>query len=138
MNKKKFKSVLFIGQDMEMGKIYHSILERKDLSSQLIHMDNPQEGISYLKQLKRKELPDYILLDISILQFGGDSDFLQSFEELGKIKKLIEVFVCTSMINKDNRNKVMKYPFVSAFLEKPLPGDFLELLIRDDIRPTAE
>ncbi len=136
MSKKKFKKVLFIDEDSEMVKIYHSILERKDLSNQLIYIANAEEGINYLKQLKRKELPDYVLLDLSNLPVAG-MNFLQGFEQLGKMRKPIEVFVCTSMINKDDRNKVMKYPFVSAFLEKPLPSDFLELLIMDDIRPES-
>jgi len=137
MSKKKFKKVLFIDEDEEMIKIYHSILERKELSGQLIYMANAREGINYLKQLKRKELPDYVLLDMSVPHVGG-VDFLQEFEGLEKIRKPIEVYVCASMINKSDRNKVMHYPFVSAFLEKPLPGDFLELLIRDDIHPQTD
>jgi hypothetical protein len=54
------------------------------------------------------------------------------------MRKPIEVFVCTSIVNKDDRNKVMKFPFVSAFLEKPLPSDFLELLITDDLHPGSK
>jgi|GEM_PF-1670893 len=137
MRKKKYKKVLFIDQDSEMVKVYHSILDRKDLSSQLIYIANPEEGIRYLKELKKRELPDYVLLDLS-LQQGRGFEFLQGFEGLGKISKPIEVFVCTSAIKKEDRNKVMNYPFVRAFLEKPLPGDFLELLIMDDVHARSD
>jgi CheY-like chemotaxis protein len=137
MSKRKFKKVLFIDEDEKTIKTYHSMLERKELSGQLIYKANAREGINYLKQLKKRELPDYVLLDLSV-PHGGDVDFLQEFEGLGKIRKPIEVYVCTSMINKNDRNKVMQYPFVSAFLEKPLPGDFLELLIMDDIHPKRD
>ncbi|MEL7587592.1 MAG: response regulator [Prolixibacteraceae bacterium] len=134
MSNRKYKRVLFIDEDKDVVNIYRSILERKKLSGQLIHMANAEEGINYLRQLRRKELPDYILLDVSLQGMGG-LDFLRHFEALGKSGKAIEVFVCTSESSKDDRNKVMKFPFVSAFLEKPLPSDFLELLIQDGIRP---
>ncbi|MGD9556746.1 MAG: response regulator [Mangrovibacterium sp.] len=136
MNKKKFKKVLFIDEDAETVKIYHSILEQKKLSGQLVYMANAQEGFNYLRKLKRREMPDYVLLDLNHSQVAG-LEFLQQFEGLGKMRKPIEVFVCTSIVNKDDRNKVMKFPFVSAFLEKPLPSDFLELLITDDLHPAG-
>lgn len=131
---KKFKKVLFIDEDKEQVKIYHSILGRKDLSDHLIYIANAEDGINYLKEQKRKALPDYVLLDLSLPDLGG-FEFLRKFSGLGKLKDSIEVFVCTSIVNKDDLNKVMSYPFVSALLEKPLPGDFLELLIMDDIHP---
>lgn len=134
MSNRKYKKVLFIDEDKEVVKIYRSILERKELSDQLIYVANAEEGINYLRQHRRKELPDYILLDLNLQRVGG-FEFLRHFEGLGKTKKPIEVFVCTSDSNKDDRNKVMQYPFVSAFLEKPLPSDFLELLIMDELGP---
>jgi len=127
-----YKKVVFIDDDKELVGIYNSILERKDLADFLICFDNAEEGINYLKEKSRKELPDYILLDLYMPEMDG-FEFLQQLEKLGKRKDSIEVYVCTSSRNKDDRNRVMKYPFVSAFLEKPLPSDFLELLIRDDI-----
>ena len=57
--------------------------------------------------------------------------FLEYFKNISKLKDTVEIYVCTSSREKEDRNKVMKYPFVSAYLEKPLPSDFLELLIRN-------
>lgn len=126
-----YKKIIFIDDDTEMVRIYNSILEQKKLSDYLIHFENAQKGIDYLKQIKNKEdLPDYILLDLYMPVMDGFK-FLQYFNELKKLKKSIEVFVCTSSQKQDDRNKVMQYPFVSAYLEKPLSTDFLELLIED-------
>nr|WP_319571791.1 response regulator [uncultured Draconibacterium sp.] len=129
----EYKKIIFIDDDTEMMRIYNSILEQKKLSDYLIHFENAQQGIEYLKRINNKEdLPDYILLDLYMPVMDGFK-FLQYFDELKKLKESIEVFVCTSSQKQDDRNKVMKYPFVSAYLEKPLSTDFLELLINETV-----
>ncbi|AHW59019.1 transcriptional regulator [Draconibacterium orientale] len=128
-----YKKIIFIDDDTEMVRIYNSVLEQKKLSDYLIHFENAQKGIEYLKRINREEdLPDYILLDLYMPVMDGFK-FLHYFNELKKLKKSIEVFVCSSSQNQDDRNKVMKYPFVSAYLEKPLSTDFIELLIEDSV-----
>ena len=127
-----YKKVIFIDDDKEMVKTYSSILERKELSEFLICFDNAIDGLNYLKEKKQTELPSYILLDLYMPQMSG-FEFLKRIAKMGTLKDSIEIFVCTSSTKKDDRNKVMNYPFVSAYLEKPLTGDFLELLIRDKI-----
>ena len=126
-----YKKIVFIDDDKELVNIYSSILAQKNLSDYLIHFENAREGLEYLKGIRNKEeLPNYILLDLYMPDMSGFK-FLEDFEHKIKQKDSIEIYVCTSSRKKDDRNKVMKYPFVSAYLEKPLPGDFLELLIRD-------
>ncbi|MCG6188355.1 response regulator [Maribellus maritimus] len=126
-----YKKIIFIDDDTELVSIYNSILERKNLSDYLLHFENAKDGLEYLKGIKNKEkLPDYILLDLYMPEMDGFK-FLEYFERISKLKDSIEIYVCTSSRKKDDRNRVMKYPFVSAYLEKPLPSDFIELLIRD-------
>ncbi|QGY42303.1 response regulator [Maribellus comscasis] len=126
-----YKKIIFIDDDTELVSIYNSILERKNLSDYLLHFENAKDGLKYLKGIKNKEkLPDYILLDLYMPEMDGFK-FLEYFERISKLKDSIEIYVCTSSRKKDDRNRVMKYPFVSAYLEKPLPSDFIELLIRD-------
>ena len=130
-----YKKVVFIDDDKEMVKIYDAILRRKELSSYLIHCKDGAEGIAYLKKLPKRELPDYILLDLYMPNMNG-FEFLKAFNSLKQLKNSIEVFVCTSSRSKEDRDKVMKYDFVNAYLEKPLSSEFLELLIKDDINLT--
>ncbi|WP_163708135.1 response regulator [Mangrovibacterium lignilyticum] len=127
-----FKTVVFIDDDREMVNVYNSILERKDLAGYLIHCKDGQEGIKYLRKLKKKDLPDYILLDLYMPEMDG-FEFLKEFEKLKSVKETMEVYVCTSSKSKEDRDKVMKYHFVNAYLEKPLSSEFLELLIKDDL-----
>lgn len=129
----EYKKIIFIDDDTELVSIYNSILKKKNLSDYFKHFKNAKEGIEYLKGIKdEKDLPDYILLDLYMPVMDGFK-FLKHFEKVIKDKDLIEIFVCTSSQKQEDRNKVMKYPFVSAFLEKPLSSDFIELLIEDSI-----
>jgi response regulator RpfG family c-di-GMP phosphodiesterase len=131
MNKTAYKKIIFIDDDVELVNIYNSILKQKNLSKYLIHFKNGKEGIDYLKKIENKEeLPDYILLDLYMPQMNG-FQFLSDFERMDEIKDSVEIYVCSSSRKKADRDKVMKYPYVSAYLEKPLSSDFIELLIQD-------
>lgn len=126
-----YKKVVFIDDDKALIERYSKILESKNLSDYLIHFDNANEGIEYLKSIADSDnLPDYLLLDLYMPEMNGFK-FLSYFEKHEKLRKAMEVYVCTSSKKKEDRNKVMKYPFVSAYLEKPLSSDFIELLIMD-------
>lgn len=129
----EYKKIIFIDDDTELMSIYNSILKKKNLSDYLIYFENAQKCIEYLNGINdEKDLPDYILLDLYMPEMDGFK-FLKHFDNSTKLKNSIEIFVCTSSQKQDDRNKVMKYPFVSAYLEKPLSSDFIELLIEDSI-----
>lgn len=125
-----YKKVIFIDDDIELVSVYKAILKRKQLSNYLIHFSNAKESIEYLKTLENKtEMPNYILLDLYMPEMSGFK-FLEYFEKkMNKLRDSIEIYVCTSSRKKDDRDKAMKYPFVEAYLEKPLSSDFIELLI---------
>lgn len=130
-----YKKIIFIDDDNELASIYNSILEQKNLSDYLVHFDNAADGLDYLKRIQNKnDWPNYILLDLYMPGMDGFK-FLEYIEEIRDLKDYVEIYVCTSSRKKDDRNRVMKYPFVSAYLEKPLPDGFLELLIRDHTVP---
>ena len=113
-----YKKIIFIDDDTALVSIYSSILKQKNLSDYFIHFDSAQKGIEYLDGITSDEnLPDY----------------LRYFDKSKKLKDSVEVFVCSSSQKQEDRNKVMRYPFVSAYLEKPLSSDFLELLIEDSV-----
>lgn len=127
----EYKKIVFIDDDTELIGIYDSILKQKKLSDYFLHFENAQKGIEYLNDItKVEDLPDYILLDLYMPVLDGFR-FLKYIDSSKKLKNSIEVFVCSSSQKQDDRNKVMKYPFVSAFLEKPLSCDFIKLLIED-------
>lgn len=129
MNKMgKYKKIVFIDDDVLLVDRYKEILTKKHLGNQLMHFKNGAEGLRFLKHTEQDSLPDYILLDLYMPEMDG-FEFLKKFDKLKNIHDKIELYVCTSSKNKEDRDEVMNYPFVNAFLEKPLSGEFLEMLL---------
>lgn len=127
---KHLSRVFFVDDDLELAKRYKEELNKKNLADQLVHLRDGREAISYLKKAEASELPDYILLDLYMPTMSG-FEFLEKYNKLKGLRDKIEIYVCTSSKNKEDRDEVMNYPFVNAFLEKPLSDEFLELLIRE-------
>ncbi len=125
-----YKKIIFIDDDTELSRRYRSILKKKHLSKYFIHFENAKEGMEYLNNTHPNELPDYILLDLYMPVMDGFT-FLKYVDKSTRLKGNIEIFVCSSSQDRNDRNKAMQYPFVSAYLEKPLSSDFIELLIED-------
>lgn len=126
----KYKSVVFIDDDKDLVDLYNVKLKRKQLSNYFTYFDNACDGIQFLKNTKKIDLPDYILLDLYMPEMDG-FDFLEHIEQVKKLKNSLEIYVCTSSKRDEDRKRVMKYPFVSAYMEKPLEPDFVEFLIKD-------
>ena len=55
--------------------------------------------------------------------------FLDDLDQLIGATDASEVFILSSSASKQNRDLAMQYPFVSAYLGKPVSADLLEVLI---------
>lgn len=74
-----------------------------------------------LKSEKNIDIPDLILLDLDMPVMDG-WEFLDAFMKL-PIAKQVCVFVLTSSIHPDDREKAKRYNIVKGFFSKPLDGD---------------
>lgn len=68
-------------------------------------------------------MPDAILLDINIPQ-GGGWVFLEEFEKRRCSKVKSPLFVCSSSIDANDKQRAFESQCVRQFIEKPLPFDF--------------
>ena len=88
--------------------------------------------LDYLQTLKQSNehdgFPDYILIDMQLPDMDAVS-FFERYEQIMGKEETPEVFILSSSGNKKNRNLAMQYPFVSTYLEKPVPRDLVEMLI---------
>jgi CheY-like chemotaxis protein len=132
LKSKKYKKVVFVDDDKDFVKNYQNNLYLKQLSEYLIYFDNAVECIDYLKDINPNQLPDYILLDLYMPEMNG-FEFLEEVAKLDNITNSVEIFVCTASKKDEDRRRVMKFPFVSAVMEKPLETGFLELLIKEEM-----
>ncbi len=128
----KYKKVVFIDDDRDLNEFYNRKLAKKLLDEYFIYFDNANDGILYLKNVKKNELPDYILLDLFMPEMDG-FEFLEVLEKLNKIRDSVEIYICTTSKREADWKRAMRYPFVSAVMEKPLEIKFLEYLIKEEI-----
>lgn len=127
--KGKYRKIVFIDDDKSLVQNYNLIMERKKLADYFVYFNDANDGLDYLNSKSMEELPKYIVLDLYMPLMDG-FEFLRRFQLLKEKKKAVEIYVCTSSKKKEDRDRVMQYPFVSAFLQKPISIDFLELLIK--------
>ncbi len=127
--KEKYRKIVFIDDDKSLVENYNLIMEQKKLADYFVYFNDANDGLDYLNSKSMEELPKYIVLDLYMPLMDG-FEFLRRFQLLKEKKKTVEIYVCTSSKKKEDRDRVMQYPFVSAFLQKPISIDFLELLIK--------
>ncbi len=115
------------GFSIEGGK-----LKEQTLKEQVKCFRKASGLLSYLEKLKQKHLvedfPDYILIDIHLPDMDATA-FLDSFARIVANMETPEIFILASSGDKKSRDLAMQYSFVSAYLEKPVPSDFIEVLI---------
>ena len=127
-NIKKYKKVFLIDDDDILSDFYNLELQSKQLSDYLIYFNNAREGFDYLMKCKAEDQPDYILLDLYMPDMDG-FEFLRQISKIKNINESMEIYICSSSKNEEDRKRVMRFTLVSAFIEKPLPENFLTFLI---------
>ena len=128
---KKYKKVVYIDNNKELGNLYNSNLESKNLSEHFSVFDNFKRALNFMKITKKKELPDYLLIELDLPDMNG-FEFLEQIGKINKIKDSVEIYVCSASKNEDERKRAMKFPFVSAFIQKPLAENYIEYLITEE------
>jgi CheY-like chemotaxis protein len=88
--------------------------------------------LDHLQVIKKSQnidsFPDYILIDMQLPDMDAAS-FLDRYEQIMGKSETPEVFILSSSGNKKSRDLAMQYPFVSTYLEKPVPRDLIEILV---------
>jgi len=129
MNSKKRK-VVCINADISFLNRKKKELRQKNLENYFYPFDKYDDAIDFVENQidKNAKRVHYILLDEKILghQLANSLDKLSG---LSYYFDKLEVIVITNNNTNDLRNKIMQYPFVSAFLVKPIPENYIEFLI---------
>ena len=128
----ELKKIAIVDGSSDLFRVEEGRLKKETVKNQVQYFKKAAGLLNYLRGLKQDRLtdqfPDYILVDIQFKDMKAAS-FLDSIEQiLGKMEAP-EVFILSSSASKKKRDLAMQYPFVSAYLEKPVPVDLLELLI---------
>lgn len=128
--RQKRKKVLCVDSDPSFLDLQKKTLTHKKIGHCFFGFNDFGDAIHFIEKqvIPHNEKLDYILLDQKIL----GKELLPSLEKISGLKNFLkksEIIVCTNENNNALRNQVMQYPFVSAFLVKPIPSNYIEFLI---------
>lgn len=128
--KEKRKRVLCVDADSTFIDNQQEQLALREIGCYFLGFTDFGEAIRFLEKeiIPQNKKLHYILLDQKML----GQPVASSLEQLSRLHyylKKTEIIVCTRENDDDLRNKVMQYPFISAFLVKPIPENYIAFLI---------
>ncbi|MFM1932251.1 MAG: hypothetical protein RL226_1554 [Bacteroidota bacterium] len=119
------KQLWVIDDDAIFRMIVRTIAQASSTKWEVRELPTVQEANQALQETN--EVPDAILLDINI-PVGGGWLFLEEFERLRCENGNSQLYVCSSSIDVNDKQRAAESLCVKRFVEKPLPFDFFESL----------
>lgn len=98
------------------------LIKLKQLSKQVIVFKRADEAIHYLadNQSNTALLPDIVLLDINLPETNG-WDFIAQYQTLKScLKKLPSIYMLSSSVSHEDRQKAEQLTDISSYFIKPL------------------
>lgn len=128
---KKINTVLLIDDDLTINYYHNRLISKSEISDIILVSKNGKEGLATFYNLNNhleEEEIVLIFLDLNMPIMNG-WEFLDTlFEAKKNIKINYEIYILSSTINPDDKNKAIKKELVSGFLSKPLTKENIDLL----------
>lgn len=127
---KKRKNVLCIDSDFSFINCQEKELRHKNLEKYFFPFSNFWDALHFIEKhiIANNDKLHYILLD----EESMGKQLISSLEKISGLKNYLkkpEIIFYTANNSDVLRNRVMQHPFVSAFLVKPIPHNYIEFLI---------
>jgi CheY-like chemotaxis protein len=125
-----YKKVMVIDDNPVDRYVAERIFKKYAFAEEIICIDSARKGLEYLNSLQDtpEQLPYLIFLDIMMPEMNG-FEFLEEYKSLPeKIKDNCNIFMLTTSIHNDDRDKAKDNPYVNRFLNKPLSIGILKEL----------
>lgn len=128
------KTIWIVDDDAIYQIIANKIIQRSEMFSAISSFKNGKEAIDDLYNAleSNADLPDIILLDINMPIMDG----WEFMEEMGFIKpklaKEIVVYIVSSSIAVEDKNKSKSYKNILGYLSKPITVNDLVLIASND------
>lgn len=128
------KLILIVDDDYVYKLVTRRMISLCCSDAEIIFAENGREAINILQASIRdasSRLPDIILLDIEMPEMNG-WEFLRTFSSLpGTAVNGIEIYVASSSIDEQDRERTRIYPAVKELLVKPFSVSKISGIIND-------
>lgn len=126
----KFKTILVIDDEEIDVFLAEKMLRGENYSDNIITFNNAKMALSFLENIKEQsELPDLILLDLSMPAFTGE-DFLIAYHKSlsEEMRSRIKLVVLTAYKNYHEAKDITieRFPSLKKIMEKPLKVEELD------------
>jgi len=126
-------TILLIDDDNTTNYLHRKIISKSDIDIPIQVANNGKEGMDQLvalnEILKEKEDLLLIFLDVNMPVMDGWT-FLEYFKEIEpKLNYSTQLFMVSSSINPDDKNRALKNSFVLDYLSKPLNVSLIKKLL---------
>ena len=128
------KVIWVIDDDAIYQIIVNKIIQRSEMFSAISTFKNGKDAFDTLQNsLENNELlPDIILLDINMPIMDG-WEFMEEMALIkSKINKKINIYIVSSSIAIEDKNKTKTYPDILGYLSKPITTDDLIVVATND------
>ncbi|MBG6111659.1 CheY-like chemotaxis protein [Flavobacterium sp. CG_9.10] len=128
------KTIWVIDDDAIYQIIVNKIIQKSEMFSAISSFKNGKEAIDVVTNSLNncESLPDIILLDINMPIMDG-WEFMEELETLkSSITKQITVYIVSSSIAIEDKNKSKTYPDILGYLSKPINMNDLVLIASND------
>jgi len=127
-------NVMMVDDDSFTNELASMVIRWTPYSKYFQVKEHADEALDLLKKKyydDSDDFPDYILLDLKMPEIHG-FDFIKEFEAIFPEKKNKTFFIVTSSsILKRDRTKALSFESVVDYIVKPIPGDYIENLIKN-------
>jgi CheY-like chemotaxis protein len=132
------KAIWVIDDDRIYQIIINKMIKRSEIFSAVTSFKNGKEAIDALQDVVTNKLensdilPDLILLDINMPVMDG-WEFMEKMGLLkSKFSKNITVYIVSSSIATEDKNKSKTYSDILGYISKPVTVNDLELIASSD------
>lgn len=128
------KAIWIVDDDAIYQIIVNKIIQRSEMFSAISSFKNGREAIDNLHHAAaiNGDLPDIILLDINMPIMDG-WEFMEAMALIKpKLQKEIVVYIVSSSIAIEDKNKSKSYENILGYLSKPITVNDLVLIASND------
>lgn len=127
---KQRKNVICVNSNNAFLDKKRDELQKKKLDDFFYPFTDFKSAVTFIKEegFAEKSKIHYLILDEDILNPKPEVSF-NKLSELNKTIKRMDIIVLTNNNRVELRNKIIRHPFVNAYLIKPIPENYIEFLI---------